>query len=71
VAQGLPEPGSPLSTTPHGLGQRIGAPIKEAEQDSVVHFEIPTDDAERARRSYGSVFEWKLVPMQGYDWESS
>ena len=29
----------------------------------VVHFELPYDDAERARQFYASVFDWQLVPM--------
>ena len=28
--------------------------------DKVVHFEIPVDDAARAREFYGSAFEWEL-----------
>jgi predicted enzyme related to lactoylglutathione lyase len=36
--------------------------------DKVVHFEIPVDDVERARRFYGSVFEWGLQPMEEYDY---
>jgi uncharacterized protein len=36
--------------------------------DKVVHFEVPVDDAERARGFYGSVFEWGLQPMEGYDY---
>lgn len=36
--------------------------------DKVVHFEIPVDDADRARRFYGSVFEWGLRPMEEYDY---
>jgi predicted enzyme related to lactoylglutathione lyase len=36
--------------------------------DKVVHFEIPVDDAARARAFYGSVFEWGLQPMEGYDY---
>jgi predicted enzyme related to lactoylglutathione lyase len=36
--------------------------------DRVVHFEIPTDDPERAQTFYGSVFEWRLQPMEGYDY---
>ena len=36
--------------------------------DEVVHFEIPIDDAERARRFYGTVFDWGLQPMEGYDY---
>jgi len=28
--------------------------------DKVVHFEIPADDEERARKFYGSVFDWEL-----------
>ena len=29
----------------------------------VVHFEIPTDDLERAKTFYGSVFGWQLQTM--------
>jgi uncharacterized protein len=29
----------------------------------VVHFEIPHDDAERARAFYGKAFGWQLMPM--------
>jgi len=36
--------------------------------DKVVHFEVPADDAERAKAFYGTVFEWNLQPMQGYDY---
>jgi uncharacterized protein len=36
--------------------------------DKVVHFEIPVDDADRARSFYGSVFDWGLQPMEGYDY---
>jgi predicted enzyme related to lactoylglutathione lyase len=28
--------------------------------DKVVHFEIPVDDADRAKGFYGSVFDWEL-----------
>ena len=31
--------------------------------DKVVHFEIPVDDAARAREFYGSAFEWDLNEM--------
>ena len=31
----------------------------------VVHFEIPTDDAARAKEFYGSIFGWQLRDMQG------
>jgi uncharacterized protein len=36
--------------------------------DKVVHFELPVDDADRARGFYGSVFEWGLQPMEGYEY---
>jgi len=29
----------------------------------VVHFEVPFDDAERARGFYSDVFDWKIQPM--------
>jgi predicted enzyme related to lactoylglutathione lyase len=34
---------------------------------SVVHFEIPADDLDRAKAFYGSVFDWQLqtMPMAG------
>jgi len=36
--------------------------------DKVVHFEIPADDLERARKFYTSVFGWKMesVPEMEY-----
>ena len=36
--------------------------------DKVVHFEIPVDDADRARAFYGSAFDWGIQPMEGYDY---
>jgi predicted enzyme related to lactoylglutathione lyase len=36
--------------------------------DKVVHFEVPVDDAGRARAFYGAVFEWGLQPMQDYEY---
>lgn len=35
----------------------------------VVHFEVPYDDAERARAFYGSVFGWQIqpIPEMNYD----
>jgi predicted enzyme related to lactoylglutathione lyase len=34
----------------------------------VVHFEIPADDLERAKRFYGTIFGWQLddMPEMGY-----
>jgi uncharacterized protein len=32
--------------------------------DSVVHFEIPTDDLSRAKEFYGAVFGWGLQNME-------
>jgi predicted enzyme related to lactoylglutathione lyase len=34
----------------------------------VVHFEIPYDDGERARRFYGETFGWQLQEMPGMDY---
>lgn len=31
----------------------------------VVHFEIPFDDSDRARKFYGDTFEWDVTPMPG------
>jgi predicted enzyme related to lactoylglutathione lyase len=33
--------------------------------NSVVHFEIPADDVERAKAFYGSAFGWTLTSMPG------
>lgn len=34
----------------------------------VVHFEIPFDNADRARSFYGEVFGWQLMPMPEMDY---
>ena len=34
----------------------------------VVHFEIPYDDGERARRFYREAFDWELQEMPGMDY---
>lgn len=34
----------------------------------VVHFEIPADDLERAKRFYGEVFGWQLTDMPEMDY---
>ncbi len=34
----------------------------------VVHFEIPFDNAERARAFYFAAFGWDLTPMEGMDY---
>lgn len=31
--------------------------------DKVVHFEIPYDDEERAKKFYSGVFNWQIVPI--------
>ncbi|WP_159700735.1 VOC family protein [Arthrobacter sp. 18067] len=35
---------------------------------AIVHFEIPTDDKDRANTFYESAFGWNLSPMQGMDY---
>lgn len=37
--------------------------------DKVVHFEIPYDDLERAKKFYSGVFKWKInaIPEMKYD----
>jgi predicted enzyme related to lactoylglutathione lyase len=39
----------------------------------VVHFEVPYDDADRARRFYGDVFDWQIqpIPEMGYNMVST
>jgi predicted enzyme related to lactoylglutathione lyase len=34
----------------------------------VVHFEVPFDDADRARAFYGDVFGWQIQPMPELDY---
>ena len=34
----------------------------------VVHFEIPFDDGDRARKFYGESFGWQLMPMPEMDY---
>ena len=34
--------------------------------DGVVHFEIPVDDAERAKAFYGTVFDWQMQDVPGH-----
>ncbi len=34
----------------------------------VVHFEIPFDDGERARKFYSDTFGWQVVPMPDMDY---
>lgn len=36
--------------------------------DSVVHFEIPADDIERAKKFYSGVFGWGIMPMPEMDY---
>ena len=36
--------------------------------DKVVHFEIPVDNADRARAFYRAALDWGLQPMEGYDY---
>src|SRR5918997_916469 len=35
---------------------------------SVVHFEIPADDVDRAKEFYGSIFGWQLQDMPEMDY---
>ena len=35
---------------------------------SIVHFEIPADDIQRAKAFYSSLFGWKIVGIQGMDY---
>jgi predicted enzyme related to lactoylglutathione lyase len=34
---------------------------------TIVHFEIPADDVERARAFYSELFGWKFSAMQGFE----
>ncbi|VVB87412.1 Glyoxalase/Bleomycin resistance protein/Dioxygenase superfamily protein [uncultured archaeon] len=36
--------------------------------DKVVHFEIPADDLERAKKFYESIFGWKMDTMEGMEY---
>jgi predicted enzyme related to lactoylglutathione lyase len=34
----------------------------------VVHFEVPADNAERARKFYAQVFGWQMMPMPEFEY---
>jgi hypothetical protein len=36
-----------------------------------VHFEIPTENKERANTFYQTAFSWNLIPMQGMEYTSA
>jgi predicted enzyme related to lactoylglutathione lyase len=36
-------------------------------KNRIVHFEIPADDVERAKRFYGELFGWEFSSPPGYD----
>lgn len=35
---------------------------------SIVHFEIPAEDLQRAKNFYSKLFGWKIESMQGMDY---
>ena len=35
---------------------------------SIVHFEIPADDIQRAKAFYSNLFGWKIEGLQGMDY---
>lgn len=46
-----------------------GTNVYLIEMDSVVHFEIPADDVERAKKFYRQIFGWEItsVPEMNYN----
>ena len=36
--------------------------------DKVVHFEIPADDLERAKKFYKTIFGWKMDTVEGMEY---
>jgi predicted enzyme related to lactoylglutathione lyase len=38
---------------------------KESKNPKIVHFEIPADDVERARKFYSTLFGWKIEKPEG------
>jgi predicted enzyme related to lactoylglutathione lyase len=34
---------------------------------TIVHFDVPADDPQRAREFYGALFGWKFIPYEGMD----
>jgi uncharacterized protein len=38
---------------------------KESKNPTIVHFEIPADDVERARKFYSTLFGWKIEKPEG------
>ena len=45
--------------------KRAQATKKSQSAASIVWFEIPADDMERAKMFYGSLFGWKIAPFSG------
>jgi predicted enzyme related to lactoylglutathione lyase len=39
--------------------------MEERKMPTIVHFEIPTDDLERAKRFYNELFGWKIEKYPG------
>ena len=45
-------------------GEKVMKRDKEIKIPSIVHFEIPADDVERARKFYSTLFDWKIEKME-------
>ena len=50
-----------LSVIP--VGDRRPTTLEDTMSGRVVHFEVPYDDADRARGFYGDVFGWQIQPL--------
>ena len=41
--------------------------VREGLMSAIVHFDVPADDAERAKKFYSALFGWKFEPVPGME----
>ena len=42
--------------------------VRDCLMSTIVHFDVPTDDVERARKFYSALFGWKFEPVPGMEY---
>jgi hypothetical protein len=45
--------------------ETLNSDRREGMVHNIIHFEVPADDVERAKRFYEELFGWKIEPAQG------
>ena len=43
----------------------VVTPVGDREMPTIVHFDVPVDDTERAKKFYEALFGWKIEKMPG------